>query len=124
MNFKECTQRFLVTVAIDANIERAERFAKDTETKTQVFKSLADAIAANDNSNIYIPAFSTAFPNELVGVAEVLFDAVDIIVPHNIHEPLATEALRAGIHVILEKPISTSKESALRILEEGKKVCK
>src|SRR5690242_8255239 len=32
-------------------------------------------------------------------------DAVAIMVPHRLHEPLAIEALRARRHVLLEKPM-------------------
>ncbi len=33
-------------------------------------------------------------------------DVVDICLPHHLHEPVATAALKAGCHVILEKPLA------------------
>ncbi|MGA7435234.1 MAG: Gfo/Idh/MocA family oxidoreductase [Solirubrobacterales bacterium] len=40
-------------------------------------------------------------------LAEADLDVVDICLPHHLHVPFATEALRADCHVILEKPIAT-----------------
>lgn len=49
------------------------------------------------------------------GVARGL-DAVALLVPHHLHERLALEALNLGLHVALEKPMSTDLESCERIL--------
>lgn len=43
-------------------------------------------------------------------------DAVAILVPHHLHEPLALEALRAHRHVFLEKPMATTLDASARIL--------
>ena len=44
------------------------------------------------------------------------FEAVDIMLPHNMHEQAAILAFQAGKHVILEKPMSTTLDSCDRIL--------
>lgn len=44
-------------------------------------------------------------------------DGVVIAVPNDLHEPLAVQALRAGKHVLLEKPMATSVAACDRILE-------
>jgi predicted dehydrogenase len=44
------------------------------------------------------------------GLAEV--DAVDILVPHHLHHPIAVDCLSAGKHVLLEKPIATTLREA------------
>ena len=44
------------------------------------------------------------------------FDAALVAVPHHLHEAVATEALDAGLHVLLEKPLAPSVEAADRIL--------
>ena len=41
---------------------------------------------------------------------------MDIMVPHDLHEPLAIEALRAGKHVLLEKPMAPTLEACDRIM--------
>lgn len=52
-------------------------------------------------------------------------DIIDLVVPHNLHHPMAVKSLAAGKHVIVEKPIATSVEDAnemVRVSEEtGKK---
>ena len=44
------------------------------------------------------------------------FDAALIAVPHHLHEPVATEALDAGLHVLLEKPLAPTLDACERIL--------
>ncbi len=43
-------------------------------------------------------------------------EAVAIMVPHHLHEPLALEAFAAGLHVLLEKPMATTPNACERIL--------
>ncbi|MFC3800846.1 Gfo/Idh/MocA family protein [Cohnella sp. GCM10012308] len=49
--------------------------------------------------------------------AEAGLDGVSICTWNNTHEPIAIAALQAGLHVLLEKPLSTTVEAALRIEE-------
>ena len=48
------------------------------------------------------------------GLGEV--DAVDILVPHHLHHPVAIDCLNAGRHVLLEKPIATTLREADEII--------
>jgi predicted dehydrogenase len=48
-------------------------------------------------------------------------DAVAIATPVSTHFPLALEALRAGKHVLVEKPMSTTTIEALRLIEEAER---
>ncbi len=60
---------------------------------------------------------------ELLGMADL--DAVAIATPVKTHYPLAKEFLSRGIHVFVEKPFTTSPETAgelIRLAEEKKKV--
>jgi len=50
------------------------------------------------------------------------FDAVDIMLPHDLHEFAALACFDAGKHVLLEKPMAHSLESAESILEASKQV--
>jgi UDP-N-acetyl-2-amino-2-deoxyglucuronate dehydrogenase len=43
------------------------------------------------------------------------FDAVDIMVPHDLHEEIAVAAFAAGKHVLLEKPMADTLEACARI---------
>ncbi len=79
-----------VTAAIDPVEDNARRVADRTGATAHA--SLADALA------------------------ERAFDAVLIAVPHHLHEPVATEALGAGLHVLLEKPLAPTLDACDRIL--------
>jgi predicted dehydrogenase len=79
-----------VTAVVDPDAARAEAMAK--ETGTVAFASLDEALA------------------------EDAFDAALIMVPHRFHEELAIAALRAGKHVLLEKPMAPTLDACGRIL--------
>jgi predicted dehydrogenase len=79
-----------VTSAVDVDRPRAEAAAKDTGA--EVFVSLDEALESG------------------------CFDAVDLMLPHTLHEPVAIQCLRAGVHVLLEKPMAPTPEACDRIL--------
>jgi predicted dehydrogenase len=54
---------------------------------------------------------------ELIDNPEI--DAVAISTPISSHYELALRALRAGKHVLVEKPLTSSSEEALRLIEEA-----
>ncbi|RIX59434.1 gfo/Idh/MocA family oxidoreductase [Paenibacillus nanensis] len=54
-------------------------------------------------------------PEELIASSDV--DAVVIGVPNQLHAPLAVQAIEAGKHVLLEKPMGINSEAARQILK-------
>ena len=48
-------------------------------------------------------------------------EAVDICLPHNLHEPVALAAAQAGKHVLCEKPLAATLEEADRMIETCQK---
>jgi UDP-N-acetyl-2-amino-2-deoxyglucuronate dehydrogenase len=62
----------------------------------------------------------TPYPSLDDALAEDVADAVAILVPHHLHEPLALQAFRAGRHVFLEKPMATSLEACARVLHAAR----
>ena len=82
-----------VTAVIDSDRDAAEGFAE--RTQAPAFESLDRALAEGD------------------------FDAVDIMLPHDLHEEAAMKCFEAGKHVVLEKPIAPDLATARRILEAG-----
>ena len=67
-------------------------------------------------------AGAKAFIDLEEGLEKGDFDAVDIMLPHDLHEPAALACFAAGKHVLLEKPMAHSLESAERILQASRKV--
>jgi len=62
---------------------------------------------------------TTRSVEELLSAADV--DAVAIATPVSTHFDLAMRALRAGKHVLVEKPLSDSSENCLRMIDEAEK---
>jgi predicted dehydrogenase len=87
---KQGEARIEVVAAIDPDPVRAQAIAD--QTGARVFGSLEDAVRAGG------------------------FEAVDVMVPHHLHEEVATEALGAGLHVLLEKPMAPTLDACGRIL--------
>ena len=79
-----------VTAAIDVDPARAGALAD--EMGAAVFPSLEDALAHGN------------------------FDAVDIMLPHDLHEEAAVRCFEAGRHVLLEKPMAPTLDACERIL--------
>lgn len=59
---------------------------------------------------------ATAFSSLADALENGGFDAVDIMLPHDLHEESAVESFAAGKHVCLEKPMADNLESCERIL--------
>ena len=59
----------------------------------------------------------TTTPSELI--ADPAVDAVVIATPVDHHFELAMQALRAGKHVLVEKPMASSSDEAARLIDEA-----
>jgi UDP-N-acetyl-2-amino-2-deoxyglucuronate dehydrogenase len=84
-----------VTATVDPDPGRAAAMAEQTGGRP--FTSLESALAQGD------------------------FAAVDIMVPHHLHEETALLAFSAGKHVVLEKPMAPTLQGCERILAAAKK---
>jgi predicted dehydrogenase len=67
-----------------------------------------------------LPGVAT-FANLRGMVSKADIDLAIIITPHNTHAPLAMQCLRAGKHVILEKPMCITAEEATAMIEAAKR---
>ena len=86
----------------------------------------AELIAVADPSRERRAAFGERFgvPHVLASADELLgmdaVDAVYVAVPNYLHVPLAAQALEAGKHVILEKPLALSRADAEPLVEAAR----
>ena len=90
-NYRENPDCELVAV-VDTDLARAEQIAKSNKTKAvSSFKEVLDEV-----------------------------DAVSVVVPTIYHFDIASELLRAGKHVLVEKPITTTVEEAHKLCDIAK----
>jgi predicted dehydrogenase len=68
-------------------------------------------------TNFAVPGFTD--PGELIRSKRV--DAVVVATPHFSHTPIGIEALEAGLHVLMEKPISAHKADCERLIAAQQK---
>ncbi|GHU65590.1 dehydrogenase [Clostridia bacterium] len=63
-------------------------------------------------------------PNAYASVDDMLsaggFDAVSIVTPDHLHADIAVKCANAGKHLLIEKPIATTREDTLRIVEAAR----
>lgn len=83
-------RRIDVTAVVDSNAEAANTLA--AATGAEAFADIDTALAQGE------------------------FDAVDIMLPHDLHEMAALKCFRAAKHVLMEKPLAHDLESCERIL--------
>jgi UDP-N-acetyl-2-amino-2-deoxyglucuronate dehydrogenase len=94
---ESCPELVTITACIDIYAPRAQAMAARVTA------------ASGEPCGAY-----TSLAKALAGGAPV--DAVDIMLLHNQHEAAAVEAFQAGLHVLLEKPMSISVPSIARVM--------
>lgn len=87
---QESAPRIDITAVIDTDLNKATELSE--KTGAQVFTSLDEALNKGD------------------------FDAVDVMLPHDLHEWAAKELFTAGKHVLMEKPMAPTIDACERIL--------
>jgi len=83
--------RIEITAAIDVDVSRARALAD--KTGARAFSDLKESLSSD------------------------AFDAVDLMLPHHLHEEAAIAAFAAGKHVLLEKPMAPTVDACTRILD-------
>lgn len=83
--------RIEVTAVVDGDAARAQAMAE--RTGAAPFSSLQEALERGN------------------------FDAVDVMLPHDLHESAAVASFAAGKHVVLEKPMAPDLAACSRILQ-------
>jgi predicted dehydrogenase/threonine dehydrogenase-like Zn-dependent dehydrogenase len=78
----------------------------------------ATGISANDTGKRFGFKYATCNPQEILSDPDV--NSVLIATPHNLHAPLAADALRAGKRVFVEKPLALKAEH----LNELERICR
>lgn len=92
---REGAKRTTITAVVDTDAARAESAARATGATP--FTSLDAALAHGG------------------------FEAVDLMLPHHLHEAVAVRCFDAGLHVLLEKPMATTVAACDRILAAARR---
>jgi predicted dehydrogenase len=87
-----------------AHLGEVVRLAAVCDTRADRAEALAGRYAAR------------VFTDLAALLADPTIDGVDLCVPHHLHAPLALQALAAGKHVLVEKPIATTVEDAEKMV--------
>ncbi|MGA1869983.1 MAG: Gfo/Idh/MocA family oxidoreductase [bacterium] len=91
-----------------------EKYAHLPQAKLVGIVDINPERAAEVSGQFHVPAY-TAF-NALLGKV----DAVSIVAPTNHHHEIAKEFLKAGVDVLIEKPITTTLEEADELIDIAK----
>ena len=91
-----------------------------------------EVVAASDVSQMSLDKLKAQYPevkqyNDYAKMLEELdgqIDAVDVCTPNSLHAPNALAALRAGKHVLVEKPMAMNAKEAQQMVDAAKKAGK
>jgi predicted dehydrogenase len=87
--------------------------------------SETEVVAVSDKREDRLKLVKSRYPSVTVTtdytalLSDPEIDAIAIATPVSTHFPLAMEALRAGKHVLVEKPMASSTEQAFRLMDEA-----
>lgn len=93
-------------------------FMASGETKVVMVCDMSQA-RIDKVAALYPQVSLTRDPQDLINDSRI--DAVVIATPVDTHFDLAMDALRAGKHVLVEKPIASTSEQAQRLVEEAER---
>jgi predicted dehydrogenase len=80
---------------------------------------VADTLPADDPAVASLPCPYVRSHRELI--AQCRPDAVVIATPNRLHVPMGVDCARAGVHMLVEKPIADTVDDACELLREAKR---
>jgi len=104
--------RFAVVGAGHIGKRHAEMIQRDQES-TLVAMCDVRSVEECDSASYQVPHFSTM---DALLDSGLDFDVVNICTPNGLHAEQAIAALKAGKHVVVEKPMGLTKESCERVI--------
>ncbi len=93
--FSEVLDRIEISAVVDIKTERAQAVADLLDN---------DPLVESDYRAIYDQV-----------------DAVLVVAPHHLHHPITIDCLRAGKHVLVEKPMALNQAECVEMIEEAQK---
>lgn len=100
----------------DISTRHAARFeALASRMKVTATVDIDEGLARQAASDIGAERFSTDYRDVLPHV-----DAVLLALPHDLHHPIGVDCLKAGKHVLLEKPLANTEQECLDLIAAAK----
>lgn len=103
-------------IIADAHVEGAAAMSDiaNVVAVCDIDEAKANAVAQRFGAAVYTDY------KRLLDEADV--DLVDIILPHNLHYPVALYALERGKHVLLEKPLTIDPDEGMALIEKAREM--
>jgi predicted dehydrogenase len=107
----------IVGCGIVVQQEHIPSFSRISQVAVQAVCDKNEELARRTAARYHVPGVYTEITDML---AKEKLDIVDICVPPQIHTPLALQALRAGCHVLMEKPMALKVSDCDLMLETAR----
>lgn len=92
------------------------------QSSTWELAAIVDSdVSAREAAAVRLAMEGRAFASVAEAAGTVEADAALVVVPPHVHAPVALEALRAGLHCLIEKPLATTVSDARMVVEEGER---
>jgi predicted dehydrogenase len=108
----------IIGLGIVYRFGHAQAYRKITDKTKVVAVCDVDGLLAEEESKRFDTKSYTDY-QDLLNDPEV--KAVDIILPHHLHYPVAKYALENGKHVLIEKPMTVTPDESMELIELAKK---
>jgi predicted dehydrogenase len=99
-------------------LDHTASFQKDPRARVAVIAEISPARGREAADKFGVPELVTDYKKLL---ARPDIDIFSIALPNHLHVPVALAALRAGKHVMLDKPMATSATGAAKLVAEARK---
>ncbi len=94
------------------------------QNHARVYNEISNLVAVSDLNFEHGKRISERFDTNFFEDYKDMFsevDAVSVAVPTSLHLDVAKSALEAGVHVLVEKPLASSVEESLQIIQSAEK---
>lgn len=102
-------------VGLRKGMDHARAYAVSNQADLRWVVDLDEQLAAQTAEELGC-AYTTNWKQVLDEV-----DAISFVTPHHLHAPMALDALAAGKHVLMEKPLATTEEDCLKMIAMAEK---
>lgn len=108
--------RFAVVGSGHIGKRHATMIQQNPESELVAMVDVNPALQADLHTQFGVPFFESA---EALFASDLAFDVVNVCTPNHLHAPIALQALEAGRHVVMEKPMALSKADCEEVIYQS-----